>query len=68
MHILGLSPLILRSVVCHPVADYCELSVRILHVFDSNHVQERLQQFKELHALRVVSSLFSPLLSELVLA
>lgn len=68
MQMLGFSALILRSAVCCTVVDYCELSVHMLYIFDSNDVQNRLQQVKELHALRVVTSLFSPLLSGLVLA
>lgn len=47
MQMLGFSALILRSGMCRTVADYCELSVHMLYIFDWNDIQNRLQQVKE---------------------
>lgn len=68
MPILQFPSLILVSVGCCTLAQYCELSVHMLHIINSNHVQDRLQQFREQHELGVVHSLVSPLLSRLVMA
>lgn len=66
IHIQGLFLLIFRHAVS--VIYYCELSVCMVHIFELNHIQDRPLQGKEPHALTVVTSLFSPLLSSLVLA